>query len=450
MPSFAGHFEYLAPGGAVEQSGSCEFSFDRETATLVPGGRPPVAFDLGDIETFGTGDYELRLSLHTGYDLKLLRFGKPFQDLARELLDAYRDRLVKCLLVSDLDEVARFTGRVQLESASGAAAGPAEIRLYESNLAVLPDAATGFQWRLAEITAVEFDVANYAVVFVREGERLTVGRLAKRTGELVERVQSRITALSERTARTLHALFPFLSPSAFAEVAGLMRDGACTPVAKVAAVHELIEAVLLEKVVGSPLRQYVQMLSERSPAHGWYAGLKIIRGECDDTGEPEDATPADGAGETADVVGEGGSGRDGGLSEARDPAVFEAGDGLEVLYWFFFPLAAKGGEVSHVAWETTSRGGRATYVFRRPQGAPVDAAVAALNRGLVALNFRREPVYLPARTLEAELRFRHYAIAQRKLPDLARVREAFVGRAIHAGRRAWTARLDALAGGPVR
>jgi hypothetical protein len=81
---------------------------------------------------------------------------------------------------------------------------------------------------------------------------------------------------------------------------------------------------------------------------------------------------------------------------------------------------------------------------------PVDAVVAALNRGLVALNFRREPVYLPVRTLETELRFRHYAIAQRRLPDLARVREAFVGRAVHAGRRAWLTRLDALTGGPVR
>jgi hypothetical protein len=450
MPRFAGHFEYLAPGGAVETSGSCEFSFDRETATLVPAGHPAIAFDLGDIETFGTGDYELRLSLHEGYDLTLLRFGKPFQDLARELLDAYRDRLVKCLLVSDLDEVARFSGRVQLESASGAAAGPAELRLYESNLAVLPDGATGFQWRLAEITAVDFDAANYAVVFVREGERLTVGRLAKRTDELVERVQSRMTALSERTARALHALFPFLPPSAFAEVAGLMRDGACAPVATLTTVHEAIEAVLLEKAVGSAVRPYVQALSERSPRHGWYAGLKIIRKEYDDTDETQDASPANGEGETADRLAEGGDGIDGASSDPRDPAVFDAGDGLEVLYWFFFPLAAKGSDVSHVAWEATSRGGRATYVFRRAQGVPVDAVVAALNRGLVALNFRREPVYLPVRTLETELRFRHYAIAQRRLPDLARVREAFVGRAVHAGRRAWLTRLDALTGGPVR
>ena len=73
-------------------------------------------------------------------------------------------------------------------------------------------------------------------------------------------------------------------------------------------------------------------------------------------------------------------------------------------------------------------------MFRLPPGEPVDTAVAALNRGLVALNFRREPVYLDARTLESELRYRHYAIAQRKVPDLAPRPQAFVGRAIHMTR----------------
>ena len=169
----------------------------------------------------------------------LRRFGKAFQDLARELLEAYRDRLVQCLLVSDLERGrAVRRPRPAASRLTAPARAPPRFRLYESNLAVLPDAAAGFQWRLADLTAVEFDEAHYTVVFSCAGERLTVGRLAKRTGELAERVQSRITALNERTARTLHALFPFLSPSASSgEVAGLMRDGACAPITKLAAVH---------------------------------------------------------------------------------------------------------------------------------------------------------------------------------------------------------------------
>ncbi len=352
---------------------------------------------------------------------------------------------MKCLLVSDLDEVARFSGRVQLESPERACSGPAEIRLYESNLAVLPDAAAGFQWRLADITAVEFDDSRYAVVFSREGERLVVGHLAKRTGELADRVRASISALSERTARTLHALFPFLDPAQFRRLAGLMRDGACAPVATVGAIHPSIEPVLIQKVVDGGLRPYVRALTERTSGGGWYVGLKVIR---TDRSEP-DAPSGEGPAESAEVEGAPTEDAPEAAEAAapehpRDAAVFEAGDGLEVLYWFFFPLSAAPGDASHVAWEATSREGRATYLFRLRSGEPVERTVGAINRGLVALNFRREPVYLDARTLEAELRYRHYAIAERKVPDMARVRQAFAGRAIHATPASWAKQIDAV------
>ncbi|HEX7486383.1 MAG TPA: hypothetical protein VF332_09535 [Vicinamibacterales bacterium] len=88
--------------------------------------------------------------------------------------------------------------------------------------------------------------------------------------------------------------------------------------------------------------------------------------------------------------------------------------------------------------------GRATYVFGLQPDESVDAAVTTISRGLVALNFRREPVYLDSRTLESDLRYRHYVIAQRKVPEVARVRQAFVGRAIHTSLASWSKQLDAL------
>jgi hypothetical protein len=433
MATYAGQFEYVSTGTGVESAGACEFSFDERTATLVPADGPPLAFDLGDVDAFEAGDWDVRLALYGGQTLVLRRFGKALGDLARELLEAYRGRLVQCLLVSDLNEVARFNGRVQLQSLDRACAGRAEIRLYESNLAVLPDAAAGFQWRLADLAAVEFDEANYAVVLSRAGERLTVTHLAKRTNELADRVRSRISALNERTARTLHALFPFLEPGQFRQAASLLRDGACVPVTKLDAVHASIRQVLIDKVVDGDLKPYVKALTERASGHEWHAGLKVIRragAESDGSTEP---AATDGAAEPTD--------------EPRDPAIFEAGDGLEVLYWFFFPLGAGQGAASHVAWEATSREGRATYLFRLQPGEPVEQAAAAINRGLVALNFRREPVYLEARALESELRYRHYAIAERKVPDMGLVRRAFAGRAIHRTPASWASQIDAMLAG---
>jgi hypothetical protein len=437
MAGFSGKFEYLAPGGAVVQAGGVELSFDAENLTLVGQG-PAIAFDLGDIDLFEAAEYELRLVLADGHTVRLAQFGKSFQDLVRQVGEAYRNRLTRCLLVSDLDEVARYSGHVHLESASRRCDGPAEIRLYESNIAILPHAAVGFQWRLAEVEAAEFDESSYALVLVRRGERLSIGRLAKRTGELAERIRERVTALNERSARALRAVFPFLSSEQFRRVACLMREGGSAPIAQLRPIHRLIESSLLERVVDGALRPYLRELVGHGQPDAWHAGFKVVRREAEMEAEPggevaaDPVEPGDGEGE-ATVVEE---------ETAAEPAVLDAGDGLEVLFWFFVPM--DGGR--HVAWEATSRGGRATYVFRLPGCLPDEVArgLGDLNDGLVALNFRREPVYLKADTLESESRYRHYAVAARKLPELAAVRQAFVGRAIHRSLPAWRKQLGAL------
>jgi hypothetical protein len=444
MPVFTGRFEFLEPGRGAVRSGACEFQFDERTATIVADG-PPLAFDLGDIDTFAAGEYDIRLSLFDGHDVVLTRFAKGFQDLERQLREAYRDRLVRCLLVGDTDEMARFTGRVELESPSRRCSGPAEIRLYENHIAVLPDAAPGFQWRLSGIDRVEFDEAGYAVVVEQAGERLRVGRLAKRTGELADSLRARMRVLAQRSAHVLHGVFPFLSPEPFSRLAGLMREGTSVSIASVGPLHDLVEPVLLGQVVGASLKPYLAALAGRAAAP-WFAGFTIVRKDADpaaDAGDPPSEEDDDSLAEGAATQ----AAEDGSAPEDEAGAglsALDVGDGLEALFWFFFPLAAAGGRPTHVAWEATSRGGRATYLFRLDPSQSLDVGVAAINRGLLALNFRREPVYLDQRTLETTARYRPYVIAQRKLPDLGRVRASFAGRAIHTTPAAWLRQLDGL------
>jgi hypothetical protein len=230
-----------------------------------------------------------------------------------------------------------------------------------------------------------------------------------------------------------------------------MREGRSTSIPALRGVHRLIEPALLEKVVDGQLRPYVQALAQASTSDPWHAGFKIVRRDPeagaaeDDEGQEAEAGEADLPGE--DAVSEAPA------AERPAPAVIDLGDGLEVIYWFFFPLAPVAIREARVAWEATSRGGRATYVFRQPfsPDAPsFDEAVQALNRGLVALNFRREPVYLPDERLQTDLRFRQYAIAARKVPELALVRRAFVGRAIHRSVPAWRTQLERLAASSSR
>jgi hypothetical protein len=180
-----------------------------------------------------------------------------------------------------------------------------------------------------------------------------------------------------------------------------------------------------------------------------YTGFKFIREEEEDRQESEVT-----AAESPAAEGEIGQ-RDHAAREAsvEEPAE-EAGVEKEpILHWFLFPLARQAGEAkltNLVAWEATSRGGRATYFFRLvpPEqakllddpsraGTILESAIRQLNRALVLLNFRREPIYLSDEKLELQPQFRRYAIACRRIPELRRLRASFLGRAIHTSPLAW-------------
>jgi hypothetical protein len=145
MPSYSGKFQYL------DAQGACQLTFDQETLVVTPSGSTHVAFDLGDFDQASPGDWELSLTAYSGRSLVLRQFGAAFETMSTELLEAWRNRTVRCLLLEDLDELGRYSGAV-----NGA---PAEIRIFKSNLAVLPQSGAPVRWRLADIDTCAFDDA---------------------------------------------------------------------------------------------------------------------------------------------------------------------------------------------------------------------------------------------------------------------------------------------------
>ena len=454
MPTFSGKFQYLNADGSALQAGPCRISFEAETVTLTPASGAPLALDFGDIDVFLPGEYELTLTLYTGKKILLNQFGKTFQNLCHDLLEAYRKRLLQCLLLEDLEEITRFDGSVRLESPARAFSSPAELRLYKSNLAVLPTLATGLQWRFTDIDAVSFNEATWTITVESGDERMAITKLAKRTEEFRERLATATDELAQQGAETVHGLFPFLSPDQFQRAAVLMKEGRVASLATLRAIHPKTEQALTTNVVDAKLKPYFDALLAHVPTGNYYAGFKVLR-ETEDQPEKEEGGPAGKAeGNDSETAG-----AEAGAEEAAEtPAEPEAEaidekEAQPILYWFFLPLAAKPGAKfpnNLVAWEATSRSGRATYFFRlvppeqaaqlqdaSKSAALVETAVRQLNRAIVLLNFRREPIYLPDDSLLLQPRFRRYAIACRKIPELVRLRSSFLGRAIHTTPAAW-------------
>jgi hypothetical protein len=452
MPTFAGKFQYVNSDGSALQAGPCRVSFEAETLTLMPASGAPLALDFGDIDVFLPGEYELALTLYTGKKILLNQFGKTFQNLCRDLLEAYRKRLLQCLLLEDLEEITRFDGTVRLESPARTFSSPAELRLYKSNLAVLPTQATGLQWRFADIDAVSFDETAWTVTAQSGDQRLAISKLAKRTEEFRQRLTTATEELAQQGAETVHGMFPFLSPDQFQQTVVLMKEGRAAALAKLRAIHPKTEQALTTNVVDAKLKPYFDALLAHVPGGNYYAGFKLLRK--DEEQAEQDRQPPE-AGEVATET----TGAEAGAEEAGETAAEpEADAGAEeeaqpILHWFFLLLAAKPGAKfpnNLVAWEATSRSGRATYFFRlvppeqaaqlqdaSKSAALIETAIRQLNRAIVLLNFRREPIYLPDDSLLLQPRFRRYAIACRKLPELVRLRSSFLGRAIHTTPAAW-------------
>ena len=403
MPAFSGKFQYLDAAGAALQQGACELSFDTETGVVTRAGGVPLAFDLGDVDVYSPAEWELTLGLFTGKRFVLRQFGAAFGRVSEELLKAWRNRTVRCLLLEDLEEVAHFSG-----TANGAAS---EIRIYGSNLAVLPLGRTAMQWRLAEVDSVAFDDASYTFTLQSGGDQLRIAKLGQKTEEFGEKLRATLGKLRQREAEVLHLLFPFLDPDQLQQLVMLAPEGRSVKLTALAGIHRDLPEALIARAVDEPLRPYFQSLRKRTAPGGLMTGFKFVRKDEVGAGPGEEAAGEETSGSEASGV-------------ANDT-------GQPLFFWFFFPMAGR----NVAAWEATSGSGRATYFFRT--GTAVEESIGRLTRGLALVNFRREPVYLSDTVLEQKAEFHRYAIGRRKLPELAELRAAFLGRAIHSSVEAW-------------
>src|SRR5208283_741479 len=61
-----------------------------------------------------------------------------------------------------------------------------------------------------------------------------------------------------------------------------------------------------------------------------------------------------------------------------------------------------------------------------------------INRSMIEVNFRREPIYLTENQLEST-EYTQYRFAIAKIPSLKTLRDRFVGRVIHSSQEQWRA-----------
>ena len=397
--TFRGDFKWVDPQGDSENGQRTAMELTEEAlqinAPLGHGLRIPYR----DISSMHSEEYAIRLTLGDDATVTLHRLGYGFDGMWKEL----QRRRNECIIQDGLMFERPVYREVPVHFRWDDNAGEGALRLYETGFIFMPELGDPLRIPYSFIDRIE--AADFSIAIHTEHRGvLTLERLGRQYEMLVRQFTDVLNTLLQQTQQVIERLDPSLSTTALRRLSRLLRDGR-------AASQSDIEAVTPE--FWAAMEQWLAQYDSfddydflRSFQHHGSLHMGMKRGLLGD----------------------------------------ETGDYL----WFLIPIMgdSRGGNALAMEAAGPDQSGRATYFFRivpRSRFADlspeeyeyaIDRAVNHLNRCLLAVNFRREPIYLADERLREEA-YLHYRRAVRVLPELRDLRQAFIGRVIHRSPEQW-------------
>lgn len=396
-------------------SGECKAQLYPESIRIAPPFGEMIQIPFRWISSCNSEKYRLKLALHTGEEIVISALGRSHDDFLRNAVRLRNELILKDMLMEEKERDMRARALCTIHGSDGAMTlqGECELRLYETALVVMPDAGAPFRFRYSEIASVS--QFGYSLEVVMEGgERLSLKEMGRLHEPFARGLASAINGLQGKVLGLISGLFPSADPASLYAVARLMREG------KAAKMSDIID-------ISPQLWTQLEINLERTGISEEYNFLKSIARE----------------GKICIGVKEG-LGRD--------------GEGEEIYIWFLVPIygsPAVGGNAIAIEASSPEGSGRATYLFRMvPRNeypnmgtemldAACDRAIDAINKAMIDINFRREPIYLPDKRLY-EPAYQKYLYAANSLPPLKFLRTAFIGRVFHVNPEQWRSEIKSI------
>jgi len=401
-------YTLLGQDGRPGAQGEAGARLTERDLALLPSSGEALLFGLREITSLEAADYRLGLCLSSGERLDLSHMGSRYDGFCRELTQLRHELAIRDLLVGERPVAADFKAKhVRTHPGDRVTQGTCAVRLYETSLVILPQ--MGDLERIPYSFIAEVRQQGYKIeVEVEDDGNLVLSQLGPQFDLLCRTLSATINDLAVATQRYLQDLFPEVEPSAIRRAAPLLRDGRAARCADLEAISPGLWPSLEKKMSGFGMGARYGFLRSLAQPDEICVGMK--RGLMGDL--------------TGDYV------------------------------WALFPICDPDPERpgNAVALEAASLAGtgRATYFFRLAgrreypllAGEPgellrrVAVFCRQLNRWMLAVNFRREPIYLPEEKLN-EPRYERYRNALQRIPGLSQLRERFIGRVIHTSAAQW-------------
>ncbi len=419
LMTFPADYVLSGEGGQAVASGAAEAQLDEENLSLLPRFGEALRIPLRQISEITQPGYTIELALTSKEKLTLSKLGRGLEDLFRGTSKLRNEMLLQDMLMSETVVKAGAEAEYVHRDSAGQEKekGTCEPRLYETALVVITGRGGLHRIPYSDIARVREE--PYAVALDTEyGEGFVFSRMGRELDPWKRDLAAAMNALTVKVQSSLQELVPGADPATIRKVSRLMREGRAARRLDIEAISPDLWARLEKRLEAIGLAAEYAFLKSLARPERMCIGVKRgLMGEL--TGEY--------VWFLAPVY-------------PRAPGAAQKQPGNAIAM-----EAAASGEGE----EGARGGGRATYIFRiappadyarlkTPEelDAAADRAITRINRCLLAINFRREPVYLSEEQMW-EPRYARYQFAVQRIPELRELRGLFLGRVVHSSPEQW-------------
>ena len=391
---FALNYKLFGNESNLKIEGEAKATLDEKYLTLTVIFGEPMLFLYTDIVRILDYDYKIDLFLTSNEKLNLWGLGYQYEDFLFQLRKLRNELMLKYMLMEETLIQAGFRGQYSLFDANSQLSqnGSCEIRFYSSAILILPQ--KNEPTRIPYCYISNINKQDYTLTITDEFQgKLTLTQMGQYFDSVGKALSDSLNKMNLRTQQTIKELIPEATPITISKIASVMKDGRATTRKEIEQLSASFWGRLTKKIEESGLITEYDFLNSLSVKDEVCVGIK--RGLLGDlTG-------------TYTWL----------LFPLIDPATGKFGNTV-ALEAFNSPenkeqqnQTPDSEAENELNQKTTATG--ATYFFRtkkretyaqKEDEIPLKELVTFLktiNRSMIEINFRREPIFLTRTSLKA-------------------------------------------------
>jgi hypothetical protein len=409
-----------------------------------------------DIDKALGRQYKLYIDVVGGLYFKLYEIGYEYENFLKNFFYLRNEIIIKDLLMKEKILRPYVEGEFEEKSTDGKSSvkGECLIRIYETAVVVVPKVSQIKRYPFGLIDSI--NGGNYKIIIkMEDGAVLELSMLGYEFETLLRDIIKANDVLVEKTQQLIKEISPSERSLEVSQLSSILKDGRAAQKDKICAISPEFFSKIEEKLKDQKVRDYYSHLQSISEMDKTCIGIKKgLFGEM--------------TGYYLWFLFPLSSGQQGSFSncialEAMTIAIQDENKGQETGTADQSLQDSKNMQTQEDADAVNQdeigfqTGGRATYIFRMIDraefakqyksgkkvslssagiGDKYDGFIRKINKCMLAINFRREPVYMTDDQLALDSNT-SYRYAVNMIPELSWLREIFTGRVIHKDAKTW-------------